>query len=722
MGFRTPTRLSWKLLLAILPPVVAVVCGIVMFQYYLARRAMLTEIDQQIRFIVEKKAGEIDGLLDQRSRDLLTLAETPLIVDYYRNVDYQLADEAEAYRKELQRYLANFSERTRVYARILYLDSHGRVVCRVGGAPSSPAGFTSREFAAAVAARGGRWLSPVAELAGAGAVVYYAKPIRDEIGDLKGMIVLAYDLDQILDLLRSIPLGLSGRAFVETPGGRVLGDRAGGAPREKLLVESQALTRQPWTVVLQLPLDDFLGPLRAIRNAAFMISLLGLAFLIVVLRLLVRSITRPIEALVAASRAIGAGDLTHRIRDIGGDELGTLSTAFNEMAVNLDENRRETGRLQSQLIQAEKLSAVGQLISSVAHELNNPLAAISGYIQMAQLEELPARLKDDLSHMYANVLRCRKVVENLLFFVRRSRQERRKVDLNAAVASALELLEYRLMKTEDVRVQKELAADLPEIGGDFQQLVQVLVNLIANACDAMEGGVRRLEGKRLVVRTGASGGGAFIEVEDNGPGVPPELRDRIFEPFFTTKGEGRGTGLGLPICRQIIRAHGGDVSVSARPGGGGVFRVDLPLGDPAELDRIDPAAPQIERPPVPGRKVLVADDEQDIAELIGRLLREDGDEVVVAHNGSEALAALAAGRFDLVVTDIEMEHAKGTDLYAALAESGAFPATRIIFVTGDILNPKVLEFLSRTDSEYLVKPFDVGELRQALRRLLAPGA
>lgn len=715
---RMPSRLSGKLLVAILPVVVAAVVGLVTLQYSLARRAMLSAIDQQIRFIAEKKAGEIDGFFDQCYRDLFTLAETPLIADYYRNVDYQLNDEAEAYRKELLRLMTNFAARGRVYARILYLDAGGRVVCRVGGAASEPAGFTAADFAAARDARDGWWVSPLESLAGTAGVVYYAKPVRDESGALKGMVVLAYDLAQVVDQLRSVPLGLSGSAFVETPAGRLVA-RAGPSKAEGLLVESHPLARRPWTVVLQVPLEDFLGPLRSIRDAALLISLLGLAGLVAALLVLVRSLTRPIEALVAASRAIGSGDLSHRIREVGTDELGALSGAFNEMAESLDENRRETARLQSQLIQAEKLSAVGSLISAVAHELNNPLAAISGYAQMALLEELPPRLRDDLSHLYANVLRSRKVVENLLFFVRQSRQERRKVDLNSAVRAALELLEYRLLKTEGVRVETDLAESGPEIAGDFQQIVQVLVNLIANACDAMEGVVRYPAGKRLRIRTGARDGRGWIEIEDNGTGIDPALRDEIFRPFFTTKPEGRGTGLGLPICRQIVRAHGGEISVSGEAGRGSVFRVEMPLGNPAEFELIDEAAPAREIPAVPGKRVLVADDEKDIAEVVARLLREDGDEVFVAHHGAAALALLDQRRYDLVVTDIEMEHAKGTDLYAALVERGALPRTRVLFITGDILNPKVLDFLSRTESEYLVKPFDVRDLRQAMRRLLS---
>ena len=718
MKLRLPSRLSWKILAAILPPVILAVSGIVWLQYNLARREMLSSIDRQIRFLAHSTASDIDELLDQRYRDLFTLSETPLIADYYHNIDYRLLDEAETYRKELERYLGNFAARSRVYARILYLDAHGRAVCWIGAKRGAAPELSPKEFAeAANAAPRGWWLSPVEDLPGVGPVVYYAKPVRDDLGALKGMIVLGYDLTQLKDLLRNIEVGKRGRAYLHMPGGRRLEGR-GPIPEIGLLAASSALKRRPWIVFVEAPLGDFIEPLRSIRNAALLTALVGGAILIGILLLLVRSLTRPIAALVTAARRIGGGDLDHRIEDPGTDELGTLSGAFNEMAEHLDLNRKQNVQLQSQLIQAEKLSAVGQLISAVAHELNNPLAAISGYVQISLLDDCPPKMRDDLAHMYKNVLRCRKVVDNLLFFVRQSRHERRKIGLNEAVVSALELLEYRLIKTEDVRVVKQLAADGPEIAGDFQQIVQVLLNLIGNACDAMQGLVRMPEGKVLTIRTGIRADRAFIEVEDNGAGIPLELTEKIFQPFFTTKEPGRGTGLGLPISRQIVQEHGGAIELESRPGRGTAFHLTFPLAREDEFDETAVLATPTPYEAVPGKRILVADDEADIAAVIARLLREDGDEVQVAHNGAEALKLLEAAPYDLVVTDIEMEHAKGSDLYAALAAKGALASCRMLFVTGDILNPKVLEFLSKTNSEYLVKPFDIQELRQTARRLL----
>ena len=459
--------------------------------------------------------------------------------------------------------------------------------------------------------------------------------------------------------------------------------------------------------------------MRTVRNAALLTTLLGLAGLIAILLLVVRSITRPIAALVTAAGKVGEGDFTQRLPDGGTDELGRLSGAFNEMGERLEGNRRQNAELQSQLIQAEKLSAVGTLISAVAHELNNPLGAISGYVQLAQLEDCPPSLRRDLDHVYANVLRCRKVVDNLLFFVRQSRRERGKVDLNRAVDSALELLEYRLLKTDDVSVTKEVSPTPPLIVGDFQQVVQVLVNLINNACDAMSGVARYPEGKRLILRTGTDGARAYIRVSDNGPGVPPEAAERLFQPFFTTKERGRGTGLGLSICRQIARDHGGDVTHENCPGEGCSFILDLPAGRKEEFERLEAPETPVRHTAVPGKRVLVIDDETDMAEVISRLLREEGDEAEVALGGAEGLRLLESGKYDLVISDMEMEGVKGEDIFARLTAGGGRSSSEVLFVTGDILNPKVLAFLSKTGSEYLAKPFDIDDLRQAVRRLLA---
>jgi C4-dicarboxylate-specific signal transduction histidine kinase/ActR/RegA family two-component response regulator len=720
MKTRWPTRLSWRLLLAILPAVVLGVTGIVWFQYRMARREILIAAREELRLVTSRTADNLDDLLDQRRRDLMTLAETPQIADYYRNEEFGLSDEAETYRRELERYLGRFARRGRGYARILYLDRSGREVVSIAdGRPAlrrgrdAGADFFRRALAAPP---GGWWSSPIETLPGTGPVVYYSAPVRDELGRIRGVLALAYDLAQARDLLKAASIGRRGRAFLRTDLGVTLGDAPPGRAKG-LMTETAGLSRRSWSLLVEVPREDFLGPLRTVRDAAVAGGLLGLALLALSLLMVVRSITRPLAALAEAARRVGRGDFGHRVAAPASGELGDLARAFNEMAARLQAEREVQSTLQAQLVQAEKLSAVGQLISAVAHELNNPLAAISGYAQLALGDACPPALRDDLKRVYDNVLRCRKVVDNLLFFVRKSRRERRRVDLSRAVDAALELLEYRLLKTEGVAVVREAAGDAPPVLGDFQQVVQVLVNLIGNACDAMESAPRLREGKRLILRVGAADEGAFLEVEDNGLGVPADARDRLFEPFFSTKEPGRGTGLGLSICRQIVSEHGGTLTFRPAPVRGAVFRAELPAGREDDFERVEAPDEPRSLPAVPGRRVLVADDEPDVAEMMARLLREDGDEAVVETRGADAVRRLERERFDLVVSDMGLEDLRGEDVHeAASRAAGGAPAE--LFVTGDVLNPRVLEFLSRTGADYLVKPFDVEDFRRAVRRLL----
>ncbi len=716
-----PKTLRWRLILAIVPVVIAGIVVVVGAQYYLSRSQILAGINQEIQNRAARTAAAVDSLLRQRRNDLLTLSDSPLISDYHHSEDYGLKAEAESYRRELEMYLLQFARRSAVYDAILFANARGRAVCRIEQEKALPPGEALGSAGFFVAARrlpsGAAWVSGPERLPDGHPVLYFAAPLRDEAKNFEGVLALAYDLGPVSALLKASYLGNGGQAWLQM--GRQAFPGPPSGPGRPALVASVPLKAMPWTVMAMAPRAEFLRPLKRVRDFGIAIGVAAAAIVVLVILLFCCSNTRPLAALAEAAREIGRGRLDRRVVLADGGEMGALAGAFNEMARNLEDNRKSGALLRAQLIQSEKLSAVGQLISSVAHELNNPLAAVCGYVQIIFTQNPPESLREDLRRVHHSALRCRKAVENLLFFVRRSGGEKSRVDVNAAVRAALDLLEYRLKKTEDVAVDLDLASSMGEIGADFQQIVQVLVNLINNACDAMEGAPPRQEGKRIAVRTRQDAEKTEILVEDNGPGVPEAVRASVFEPFFTTKEPGRGTGLGLSICRQIAEEHGGTISFSNLEKGGASFRLLLPRSSPEDLAALKPVADAQESlPPVPGRRVLVVEDEKDIAQIIARFLHDEGDIADIVEP-PEALRIATSRPYDLIISDFEMEKTKGPDLYEALIERDPGWSSKFLFVTGDILNPRVLEFLRKTEAACLAKPFDLEDLRRTVRRLLS---
>jgi two-component system NtrC family sensor kinase len=255
------------------------------------------------------------------------------------------------------------------------------------------------------------------------------------------------------------------------------------------------------------------------------------------------------------------------------EERALLTSVAHELA-GLVEHRsvdEERAQLQEQLHHAERLATIGQLSAGVAHELNEPLAAILGFAQLCRKHEgLPPEAKSDLDKIITAALHAREVVSKLVLFARPRPPARKQVDLAGLVSGVLTFLEGRARKT-GVQIERHLAPDLPSLLADPNQLYQVLVNLVVNAIQAMP------HGGPLTLETYADGGTAVLAVEDRGAGMPPEIQARIFEPFFTTKGPQEGTGLGLSVVHGIVTAHGGSIHVRSEPGGGSRFEVRLPF-------------------------------------------------------------------------------------------------------------------------------------------------
>lgn len=239
--------------------------------------------------------------------------------------------------------------------------------------------------------------------------------------------------------------------------------------------------------------------------------------------------------------------------------------------VRLDDATDEY-RLRSHLEHAERLASIGELLSSVAHELSNPLTTVLGYADLLLLDESSAMPREELERIRAEALRCRRIVGNLLDLSRAESVDMRPLSLAQVIDK---VIEFRGYATQIARIQlgRDVADDLPAVNGDQHRLVQALLNLVTNAEDALRD-VQSV--RRIVLRARRSPIGAAIEVEDNGCGVPESIRAFIFEPFFTTKPRGRGTGLGLSLVRATAKAHGGTARLENVEGGGARFVMELP--------------------------------------------------------------------------------------------------------------------------------------------------
>lgn len=359
------------------------------------------------------------------------------------------------------------------------------------------------------------------------------------------------------------------------------------------------------------------------------------------------------------------------------------------------------------LHQSEKISALGSLLAGVSHELNNPLAVVVGEAILLEEEAEGSELAQSAARIRRAAERCGRIVQTFLAMARQKAPERRQADANDLVRSTLELAAYGL-RSDGVEVVEDLAADLPGLYVDPDQIIQIILNLLMNAGQALQG---QQGERRLTLRSYATEGGRVrIEVDDNGPGIPADIGTRIFEPFFTTKPQGGGTGIGLSFSQGIAEAHGGGLTLE-RSEGGCCFRLELPAARREEVE--------IEKSRVPAvnglSSVLIVDDEPALADTLSRMIAREGAKTTVAIGGQQAIAALETRDFDAILSDIRMPGVDGPALYAWIRENRPHLIERIAFVTGDTLGPTANTFLADVDRPVLEKPFS----RPALRALLA---
>jgi PAS domain S-box-containing protein len=399
--------------------------------------------------------------------------------------------------------------------------------------------------------------------------------------------------------------------------------------------------------------------------------------------------------------------------------------------VGVERDTTDEVKLRDQLVHSERLSAIGELVAGVAHEINNPLQTIVGSVELMMEERTVPSIQRDLETVRREAGRAGQIVRNLLSFVRRSAPDRTPVDLNGIVRAAIELRQFHLQQS-NISVAMELHGGPIEALANREEIQQIVLNLVLNAEQAIESSRK---GSRITFRSYTAGAYQVVEVADDGPGVGPDLQGRIFEPFFTTKDVGQGTGLGLSISHGIAAAHGGSLELR-QSAVGACFRLTLPTHVQAVDVRDNGPIAQVPAPQVhdPGAAApelsaaaegnglcaLIVDDEVPIRRLLSRLLLRRGFEVHEAASGDAALAVVRNRPVSVVLCDVRMPGMNGKEFYRQLTAIDPALAGCFVFITGDKNAVKAGEPFA--DVPLLEKPFTAADLNAVLTRIGIPAA
>ena len=405
------------------------------------------------------------------------------------------------------------------------------------------------------------------------------------------------------------------------------------------------------------------------------------------------------------------GAVSARLIQYDGEEVIVSHTRDLTEQLRIEE---ELAQQQDQLYQNEKMSAMGELLAGVAHELNNPLSVVVGHSLMLRedcKEPETLRQVDKISHAAE---RCAKIVKTFLTMARQQPARMQRVDINEIIQTAVDVARYG-EKGSGFDLDTRLASDLPRICADPDQITQVFINLILNAEQAMRDSGA---GSNITVSTqvAKAGQGIEITVEDDGPGIPETIRGRVFEPFFTTKDVGEGTGIGLALCHRIVQSHNGRISLSTGANGGSLFRIFLPQ--------------EVEAPPQPEpdqetatraskTRILILDDEDDVAELNAEILTRSGYVVDVCNNAAKAAESMARHEYGLVLSDLNMPETDGRGFFEMIKEDFPHLIERTGFVTGDTMGRASQTFLGEVKRPFVEKPVSPKELRTFVADIIA---
>ncbi len=369
------------------------------------------------------------------------------------------------------------------------------------------------------------------------------------------------------------------------------------------------------------------------------------------------------------------------------------------------------------LMQTDKLSSLGELVSGVAHELNNPLTGIMCFSELLLDENIPNDVKAKLRKINDASHRCKKIIDNLLTFARWKMPEKTYEDINKIIKECAELRGYQL-RVDDISVELDLDPGLPGTMLDESQIHQVFVNLINNARDAIK---EKGDKGWIRITSERKGDRITVKFEDSGKGIPDEVANRIFDPFFTTKGVGKGTGLGLSISYGIINEHGGSIYATSTPGKGTTFIIDLPVIKKSGewTEKLVSEAAIVLKDRARGMKALVLDDEPILLDLLNVALEDSGFHVDRTSSGKDALDMIKRDGYDVIISDIKMPGMDGKTFYGEVKSVRPEYLSKIIFISGDSLNKETQAFLKRSGNYSLKKPFTVDQLNLIISKVIS---
>ena len=395
----------------------------------------------------------------------------------------------------------------------------------------------------------------------------------------------------------------------------------------------------------------------------------------------------------------------------------TRQGGYVGIRIDITEQKRaqeELVRQREMLHQSEKLSALGELLAGISHELNNPLSVLVGQALMLREQGADEKTAARAEKISEAADRCARIVRTFLALARQGPAETVPVDLKAQLDKAMEMTAYAL-RTSDVEVTTDIEPGLPMTMADPDQIQQVFTNLILNAQQALQDveGRRRL---KITLGHRDQGSRVVIKFKDNGPGIPEQIRSRIFEPLYSTKEVGSGTGIGLALCHRIVEAHGGTITLESGLGQGAAFAIRLPRAEVEPAPEAAPA-PATERPST--YRVLVVDDEYDVGQIISDVLQHQGHVVEVANSGALALEKIKDQVYDVVLSDIRMPEMDGPTFYRHLQELKPEQIEALAFITGDTLSPWVKQFLDESKRPFVEKPILPRDIRALVERLVA---